>query len=72
MTATRVDVLVIGGGPARSTASCLLARAGLAVSRAAMNRKAARRRSGELPAAPACDVQEKDLLRQGLPFGKFG
>lgn len=41
-------------------------------SRAAINRKIARRKSGELPAAPACDVKEPELLRQGLPFGKFG
>jgi flavin-dependent dehydrogenase len=41
-------------------------------SRAAMNRKAARKKSGELPPAPACDVKEPELLREGLPFGKFG
>ncbi len=39
--------------------------------RAALNRKAARK-AGELPAAPACDVQEPDLLRAGLPFGHIG
>lgn len=40
-------------------------------SRAAINRRAARKQ-GQLPAAPACDVHEPGLLRQGLPFGKIG
>lgn len=40
-------------------------------STAAMNRRAGRK-SGRLPAAPACDVQQSELLRQGLPFGRIG
>lgn len=30
------------------------------------------RKSGALPPAPACDVKEPEILRTGLPFGKFG
>lgn len=40
-------------------------------SRAAINRRAARK-AGALPPAPACDVQEPEVLRQGLPFGGIG
>lgn len=38
---------------------------------AAINRVVGRA-AGRLPAAPACDVQQPEILRQGLPLGKIG